>query len=92
MKIIVSCLLSAAVLFTQVLVIVLSLSHVRLFETSWTAARQAPGSMGFSRQEYCNALSFPSPGNLPNQGVKLASPAWQVDSLPLSHKGSLFTQ
>ena len=27
-----------------------------------------------------------------NQGVKLASPAWQVDSLPLSHQGSLFTQ
>ena len=29
-----------------------SLSRVRLFETPWTAAHQAPPSMGFSRQEY----------------------------------------
>ena len=36
-------------------------------------------------------LSFPSPGDLPNPGIKPAlpaSPAWQVDSLPLSHLGS----
>ena len=33
-----------------------SLSHVRLFETPWTAAYQAPPSMGFSRQEYWSGL------------------------------------
>ena len=37
-----------------------SLSHVRLFATPWTAAHQAPPSMGFSRQEYCSGLPLPS--------------------------------
>ena len=35
-----------------------SLSRVRLFETPWTAAHQAPLSMGFSRQEYWSGVSF----------------------------------
>ena len=39
-----------------------SLSHVRLFATPWTAACQAPPSMGFSRQEYWSGLPFCSPG------------------------------
>ena len=56
--------------------------------TPWTVARQAPLSMGFPRQEYCSGLPFPSPGNLPNPEIKPPSPAWQVDSLPLSHLGS----
>ena len=38
-----------------------SLSHVRLFETPWTVAHQAPLSMEFSRQEYWSGLPFPSP-------------------------------
>ena len=38
-----------------------SLSHVRLFETRWTAAYQAPPSMGFSRQEYWSGVPLPSP-------------------------------
>ena len=38
-----------------------SLSCVRLFATPWTAAYQAPPSMGFSRQEYCSGLPLPSP-------------------------------
>ena len=42
-----------------------SLSRVQLFETLWTVARQAPPSMGFSRQEYWSGLSFSSPGDLP---------------------------
>ena len=37
----------------------------------WTAARQAPLSMEFSRQEYWSGLPFHSPGNLPNPGIKL---------------------
>ena len=36
------------------------LSHVRLFSTPWIAARQAPPSMGFSRQEYWSGLPVPS--------------------------------
>ena len=40
-----------------------SLSRVQLFATPWTVAYQALPLMGFSRQEYWNGLSFPSPGN-----------------------------
>ena len=45
-----------------------SLNHVRLFVTLWTIARQAPLSVGFSRQEYWSGLSFPPPGELSNPG------------------------
>ena len=61
------------------------LSQVRLFATPWTVACQAPLSLGFSRQEYWSGLPFPSPGDLPDPGIKLRSPALQVDSLHLSH-------
>ena len=40
-----------------------SLSRVRLFEAPWTAAHQAPLSMGFSRQEYWSGVPSPSPNN-----------------------------
>ena len=53
-------------------------------------ARQAPLSMGFSRQEYWSGLPFPSPGDLPDPGIEPTSLVWQADSLPLSHKGSLW--
>ena len=43
--------------------------------TPWTAARQPPLSMGFSRQEYWSGLPFPSPGDLPDPGSKPRSPA-----------------
>ena len=39
-----------------------SLSRVRLLATPWTAAYQAPASMGFSRQEYWSGVLLPSPG------------------------------
>ena len=42
--------------------------------TSWTVAPQAPQSMGFLRQEYWGGLPFPSPGDLPDPGIKLISP------------------
>ena len=58
-----------------------SLNSVRLFVTPWTVARQAPLSMEFSRQEYWSGLPFPSPGDLPNPGIKPGSPAWQADAL-----------
>ena len=54
----------------------------------WTVTRQAPLSMGFSRQEYWSGLPFPSPGDLPDPGIEPSSPAlshWQVDALPLSY-------
>ena len=38
--------------------------------------------MGFSGQEYWSGLPFPSPGDLPNPGIGLGSPALQADSLP----------
>ena len=41
-----------------------SLSRVRLVATSWTAAYQAPPSMGFSRREYWSGVPLPSPCNL----------------------------
>ena len=45
--------------------------------------------MGFSRQEYWSGLPYPSPGYLPNPGIKPWSPALQTDALPpLSHQGS----
>ena len=57
------------------------LSHVRLFVTPWTVAYQASPSMGFSRQEYWSGLPFPSPGDLPDPGIELGSPALQADAL-----------
>ena len=36
----------------------------------WTVARQAPLSMGFSRQECWSGFPFPSPGDLPDPGIK----------------------
>ena len=50
--------------------------------TPWTVAHQAPLSMGFSRQEYLSGLPFPSPGDLPNLGIKPRSPTLQAVSLP----------
>ena len=52
----------------------------------------APVSMGFSRQEYWSRFPFSSPGDLSHPGIETTapamSPAWQMDSLPLSHQGS----
>ena len=49
------------------------LSCFRLFESLWTAAHQAPLSMGFSRQEYWIELPFPISGLFPIQGLHLIS-------------------
>ena len=64
------------------------LSYVQLFATPWTVARQAPQSMGFSRQEYWNGLPFPSPEHLPDPGMEPHSPALQADSLLFELQGS----
>jgi len=63
------------------------LSHVQLFVTPWTAAYQAPLSLGFSKQEHWSGLPFPSPGDLCNPGIKPRSPALQADSFPSEPSG-----
>ena len=65
-------------------------SRVRLFATPWTVASQAPPFMGFSRQEYWSGLPFPSPGDLPDPGIKPRSPAFQADTLTSELPGTLF--
>ena len=49
-------------------------SHLTLV-TPWTAARQDPLFMGFSRQEYWSGLPFPPPGDLPDPEIEAAFPA-----------------
>ena len=56
----------------------------QLCPTLWdpgTVAHQAPLSMGFSRQEYWSGWLFPSPGDLPDPGIKPRSPVLQADAL-----------
>jgi len=55
--------------------------------TPWIVAHQAPLSMDFSRQEYWSGLPTPSPGDLPDPGINLGSPALQADSLPSESPG-----
>ena len=53
-------------------------SHLQLSAILWAAARQAPLSMGFSRQEFRSGLPCPPPGRLPDPGIEpvfLMSPA-----------------
>ena len=47
-----------------------SLSCVRFFVIPWTAAHQAPLSMGFSKQESWSGLPFPPPEDLPNTRIE----------------------
>ena len=49
-------------------------------------AHQVPLSTRFSRQGYWVGSPFPSQGDLPDPGIKLVSPALQLDSLLLSHQ------
>ena len=70
------------------------LSHVQLFAALWTAAHQAPLSMGFSSQEYRGGLPCPPPVGLPNPGVEptslgLLHGKWILH--PLSHLESPYS-
>ena len=76
------------------------LSCVQLFAIPWTIAYQAPPSMEFSWQEYWSGieeywstrvLPFPSPGYLPNPGIKPRSPTLQADTLLSELPGKLAT-
>ena len=54
-----------------------------VFVTPWTVALQAPVTLGLSRQEYWNRLPFPTSRDLPDPGIRPASPvspALQADS------------
>ena len=56
--------------------------RVQLFVTPRTVAYQAPQSMGFSRKECWSRLPLPSPGDLPNPGIKPRFPSLQADASP----------
>ena len=57
-----------------------SLSRIQLFATPWTAAHQAPLSMGFSRQENWSGLPHPALEDIPDPGMKAVTLIlhWQV--------------
>ena len=57
--------------------------------TPWTVAHQALLSKGFSRQEYCSGLPFPSPREIPDPGIEPRSPTLQAGSLPSEPPGKL---
>ena len=57
------------------------ISPVRLSETPWIVAYQAPPSMKFFRQEDWSGLPFPSPVNLPDPRIERGSPTLQADAL-----------
>ena len=73
--------------FCLLMLLLSCFSHVRLCETPWTTGHQAPLSMGFPRQEYWSGLPFPSPGDLPEPGIKPRFPALQADALPSEPPG-----
>ena len=52
---------------------VCTFSPVQLSLIPWTAPCQTPLTMEFTRQEYWSGLSFPSPGDLPDPGIKTVS-------------------
>ena len=65
---------------------------VQFFATSWTAAHQAPLSMGFSRQEYWSGWPRPPPGDLPDPGIEPTSPTLWADFLPSEPPGKPTTK
>ena len=64
-----------------------SLSRVQLFVTPKTVAYQRPLSMEFSRQKHWSGYPLPSPGDLPDPGIKPRSPVFQADSLQSEQSG-----
>ena len=61
--------------------------HIQFFCDPMDCSQPGFSVMGFSRQNW-SGLPFPSPGDLPDPGIKPKSPAVWVDSSPLSHLGS----
>ena len=52
-----------------------SFSLVSLFVTPWNVSHQIPLSMGLSQQDYWSEISFPTPGDLLDPGIKPMAPA-----------------
>ena len=72
-------------IYGSVYILILSLSHVQLFETPWTVAHQDSLPMELSRKDYWSELPFPPPEDLPDPGTEPTSPvspALLMDSLP----------
>ena len=67
-----------------------SLSRVRLLATPWTAAHQAPPSMGFVRQEYWSGVSLPSPKA--HLGIPISSPQKKLEDLAIGGPSKSPTQ
>ena len=63
-------------------------SCVQFFATLCTVARQAPLSMGLSKQEQWSVLPCPPPGDLPDPGIQPTSPALAGGSFTMSLQGS----
>ena len=63
-----------------------------MLATPWTVARQAPLFTGLLRQEYWRGLPCPSPGGLPDPGIKPKSPALQADSLRTEPPGKILSK
>ena len=83
----VDCLHISAVLRLHFLCVGCHFRRVRLFAILWTVARQAPLSVGFSRQEYWSELPCLPPDDLSDPGIEpesLVSPALAGSSLPLA--------
>ena len=68
-------------------------SNLLLKQACVVIARQAPLSIGFSKQEYWSGLPFPPPGDLSDSGIEPGSPALQADFFfyRLSHQGKSIT-
>ena len=70
------------------LVVFQSLSHVQLFVTPWTDYSLPSSSVhGIYQARILEWVVISLSGDLPDPGIKPTSPAWQVDSLPLSQQG-----
>ena len=77
-------------IFIVFVVVVQSLSRIWLFCDHVDCSPSGSSFHGISQARILEVgCQFPSPGDLPNLRMELASSAWQMDSLPLSHLGSL---
>ena len=68
-----------------------SLSRVRFLATPWTAAYQAPPSMGFSRQESWSGVPLPSPTYQPSEGQLDLQPQGLLSTKDYRPQGHVFS-
>ena len=80
------------VIVRQQVVVVWSLSHVRLFCDSINCSLPGSSVHGISKATVLEWVPFPSPRDLPCPEIEPVSSAWQEESLALSHLGSPLRQ